>query len=123
MTATAAMSAGLNEDVRIGLVQGESYFGPTRASRRGIAQTGRRKVTPAWASLGLMQKQQNPTRKARVNALSLHHQHLVLVAGAVVVVSSQAFSPGTLEWIAFDISLEVLGMTAVAQVSRTRGSA
>jgi hypothetical protein len=46
-----------------------------------------------------------------------------LIAGAIVVVSSQTFATGTLEWIAFGISLGVLCMTAVAQLSRTRGGA
>ena len=46
---------------------------------------------------------------------------IALVLGAIVVVSSQTFTTGTVEWIAFGISLGVLGMTALAQLSRTRG--
>jgi hypothetical protein len=43
------------------------------------------------------------------------------VLGATVVVSSQTFATGAVAWIAFGISLGVLGMTALAQLSRTRG--
>jgi uncharacterized membrane protein YccC len=48
---------------------------------------------------------------------------VALVLGAIVVVSSQTFSSGTVKWIAFGISLGVLGMTALAQLDRTRGIA
>ena len=48
---------------------------------------------------------------------------VALVAAAIVVVSSQTFAGGTLEWIAFGIALGVLAMTAFAQASRSRGKA
>jgi hypothetical protein len=48
---------------------------------------------------------------------------VALVASAIVVISSQTFAGGTLKWIAFGIALGVLGMTAVAQASRSRGRA
>jgi hypothetical protein len=48
---------------------------------------------------------------------------VALVLAAMVVVSSQTFSSGTLKWIAFGISLGVLGTFALAQTDRTRGIA
>jgi Na+/phosphate symporter len=46
---------------------------------------------------------------------------LALLAGAFVVVASQALSAGTTGWIAFGVALGILGMTAVAQLDRNRG--
>jgi Na+/phosphate symporter len=46
---------------------------------------------------------------------------LALLAGAFVVVASQAFSASTTGWIAFGVALGILGMTAVAQLDRNRG--
>jgi hypothetical protein len=43
------------------------------------------------------------------------------IAGAVVVVSSQAFSASVTGWLMFGISLGVLALLAVAQRDRARG--
>jgi hypothetical protein len=43
------------------------------------------------------------------------------IAGAVVVVSSQAFMPATTGWVAFGVSLGALALLAVMQRDRSRG--
>src|SRR6266436_3619501 len=43
------------------------------------------------------------------------------LAGAVVVVASQAFRPTVIGWSMFGVSLGVLALLAVAELDRTRG--
>ena len=47
---------------------------------------------------------------------------VVLLAGGFVVVSSQTFGAQTTRWIAFGVALGTLGVIALAQRSRARGT-